>query len=272
MLNFIPTDPVGMIRTFYLNLPLFFTEHLSKALPLVALQYQDVVLQFEFANPSDIPGIDPSFEPVIKFYGDYVFLDKPERTYFAQNPHEYIIEQVQTFKTIPNIKNSMNTTSVSLPFNLPTRYITWVYKTNLHGIYTTSNNTFETNEGYSMLHSAVIKMNGTDRFTERKGNYFNLVQPLQALGRIPSTGIYMYSFGVNADDINSEGTMNFSAIDSVILSFTNKAAVETDITTVVDDSTTLDIGLTKFTELAIFAKNFNILRIEQGQGGVLFSN
>ena len=272
MMNFRPDDPVGAERTFYLKLPLFFSEHVSKSLPIVALQYQDIVIQMNLQNPSEIPGIDHTFTPVVKFYGDYVFLDKPERTYFAQNQHEYIIEQLQTFLARPNITGSLNTTTVDLPFNLPTRYLVWVYKSNLHGVFTTSNNTFENNEAYAPMYSAVLKLNGTDRFSERPGGYFNLVQPVEALGQAPSVGIYMYSFGINADQVDSEGTLNCSAIDMVTLSYTNKAAVENDITTVTELSTTLSSGLTKFTDVVIFAKNFNVLRVEQGMAGVLFSN
>jgi len=272
MMNFRPDDPPGAIRTFYLDLPLFFTRYLSNSLPLVALQYHEVKLKIEFEPPYNIPGIDSTYMPQVRFYGDYVFLDKPERVYFAQTEHEYIIEQLQTFVTIPNMSNSVNTTMVDLPFTLPSRYIIWVYKTNLHGQYTTSNSTFVTNEGYAPLQSAVIKCNGTDRFSERPGGYFNMVQTTQALGQAPSCGIYMYSFGVNADKQDPEGTLNFSKLDMVTLSYTNKAATAADISQVFDLSTTLENGITKFKNITIFSKNFNVLRIVEGQGGVLFSN
>jgi hypothetical protein len=273
MLNFRPEDPPGAVRTFYLDLPLFFSRHLSMALPLIALQYHDVQLRITFNEPYNIPGIDISYMPIARFYADYVFLDKPERTYFAQAPHEYNIEQVQLNTFNPQFSETIVTPqSIDMNFNHPTRYIIWVYKTNLHGIYTTSTNQFETNDGYAPLDSAIIRINGINRFSERPGTYFNLVQPTQAVKQAPSAGIYMYSFGVNANDQDSAGTLNFSRVDMATLFLTNKKASAATIADVLNTSTTLDTALTKFTKVAVFAVNFNVLRIQDGMGGVLFSN
>ncbi|AGE55370.1 major capsid protein VP54 [Paramecium bursaria Chlorella virus MA1E] len=82
----------------------------------------------------------------------------------------------------------------------------------------------------------------------------------------------MYSFGVNADKQDPEGTLNFSKLDMVTLSYTNKAATAADISQVFDLSTTLENGITKFKNITIFSKNFNVLRIVEGMGGVLFAN
>jgi len=210
--------------------------------------------------------------PQARFYADYVYLDKLEREYFVSKPHEYIIEQLQTFTAPAKISDSIQTGIYDLPFNLPTRYIVWFYKSNLHGQYTTSNNQFETNEAFAPMYSAVLKCNGVDRFTERPGGYFNLVQTTQAVGQAPSAGIYMYSFGVQADEQDSAGTLNFSRMDMVSLSITSKAATATSISNILDTSTTLETGMTKFNGITVFARNFNILRVMEGMGGCLFAN
>jgi len=56
------------------------------------------------------------------------------------------------------------------------------------------------------------------------------------------------------------------------LFLTNKKASAATIADVLNTSTTLDTALTKFTKVAVFAVNFNVLRIQDGLGGVLFSN
>jgi len=272
MQNFRDDDPVGAIRTFYIDIPLFFSNHISNAIPMIALQYHDIQLKFVFNEPSNIVGIDSVYAPQVRFYTDYVFLDRLEREYFASKPHEYMIEQVQTFTIPVSISDSITTDSHDISFNLPTRYIIWFYKSNLHGQYTTSNNQFETNEAFAPLYSAILKCNGVDRFSERPGGYFNLVQPVQAVGQAPSAGIYMYSFGVKSNEQDSAGTLNFSRLDSVTLSVTNKAATANSIADILDTSTTLSAGLTKFNNITVFGKNFNILRVMAGMGGLLFSN
>ena len=272
MQNFRDDDPPGAIRTFYVDLPLFFTKYLSTALPMIALQYHEIQLKFFFNEPYNIPGIDSVYIPQVRFYADYVFLDKLEREYFVSKPHEYIVEQLQTFTVPSKISDSITTGIDDLPINLPTRYIIWFYNSNLHGLYTTSNFQFETNEAFAPMYSAVLRCNGVDRFTERPGGYFNLIQPTQAVGQAPSAGIYMYSFGVQANEQDSAGTLNFSRLDMVTLSITNKAATAASITDILDTSTTLETGITKFSDITVFARNFNVLRVMEGMGGVLFSS
>jgi hypothetical protein len=272
MQNFRDDDPPGAIRTFYVDLPLFFSKNLSSAIPMIALQYHEIQLKFVFNEPYNIPGIDSVYVPQVRFYTDYVYLDKIEREYFVSNPHEYIIEQLQTFTVPSKISDSIATGIYDLPFNLPTRYIIWFYKSNLHGQYTTSNFQFETNEAFAPMYSAVLKCNGVDRFSERPGGYFNLVQPTQAVGQAPSAGIYMYSFGVKANEQDSAGTLNFSRLDVVTLSITSKAATAASITDILDTSTTLESGMTKFNDITVFARNFNVLRVMEGMGGLVFSN
>ena len=82
----------------------------------------------------------------------------------------------------------------------------------------------------------------------------------------------MYSFGVQADEQDSAGTLNFSRMDMVSLSITSKAATAANISNILDTSTTLETGMTKFNGITVFARNFNILRVMEGQGGLLFSN
>lgn len=274
MLNFRPEDPPGAIRTFYLDLPFFFTKYLSNSLPLIALQYHDVQIRITFNEPYNIPGIDSTYMPTARFFADYVFLDKMERTYFAQNPHEYNIEQLQVNRIQPVTfsDTSSTTQSIDLLFNLPTRYILWVYQTNLHGVFTTSSNPFEQNDGYAPLSSGILRLNGVDRFSERPGNYFNLVQPAQAVGQVPSAGIYMYSFGVKANEQDSAGTLNFSRLDMATLFLTNKIANASSINQVLSPDTTLSSALTTFQKISIFAVNYNVLRVQDGMGGILFSN
>jgi hypothetical protein len=272
MQNFRDDDPPGAIRTFYVDLSLFFSKNLSSAIPMIALQYHEIQLKFVFNEPYNIPGIDSVYVPQVRFYTDYVYLDKIEREYFVSNPHEYIIEQLQTFTVPSKISDSIATGIYDLPFNLPTRYIIWFYKSNLHGQYTTSNSQFETNEAFAPMYSAILKCNGVDRFSERPGGYFNLVQPTQAVGKAPSAGIYMYSFGVKANEQDSAGTLNFSRLDVVTLSITSKAATAASITDILDTSTTLESGMTKFNDITVFARNFNVLRVMEGMGGLVFSN
>jgi hypothetical protein len=99
--------------------------------------------------------------------------------------------------------------------------------------------------------SAILKLNGHDRFSVRNGRYFNKCQPEKHHTNIPeSPGINVYSFALKPEDHQPSGTCNFSRIDNAQLNIVSGIA-----------------GVTK-----IFAVNYNVLRIMSGMGGLAYSN
>jgi len=106
--------------------------------------------------------------------------------------------------------------------------------------------------------AAKLLLNGHDRFSERKGTYFNLVQPYQHHTNIPeSPGINVYSFAVKPEDHQPSGTCNMSRIDNATLLL----SVHPDIAS---------SNLVK--KLRVYAVNYNVLRIMSGMGGLAYSN
>ena len=106
--------------------------------------------------------------------------------------------------------------------------------------------------------AAKLLLNGHDRFSERKGDYFNLVQPYQHHTNIPdSPGINVYSFALKPEEHQPSGTCNFSRIDNATLLL----SVHPDIAS---------SALTK--KLRVYAVNYNVLRIMSGMGGLAYSN
>lgn len=79
-------------------------------------------------------------------YVDYVFLDTEERRKFAQNPHEYLIEQLQ-FTGDESVGSSSN--KIKLNFNHPTKELIWVVQPDANVDYCSSL------EGGNVLFSAL---------------------------------------------------------------------------------------------------------------------
>ena len=110
--------------------------------------------------------------------------------------------------------------------------------------------------GQNPVVTAKLQLNGQDRFSEREGNYFNLVQPFQYHTRNPDEGINVYSFALKPEEEVPSGTCNFSRIDSATLQMVlSNATVEG----------------TKTAKVRVYATNFNILRIMSGMGGVAYA-
>jgi hypothetical protein len=111
--------------------------------------------------------------------------------------------------------------------------------------------------GQNPVVTAKLQLNGQDRFSEREGTYFSLVQPYQAHTRAPDEGINVYSFALRPEEHQPSGTCNFSRIDNATLQLVlSNATVEG----------------TNTAKVRVYATNYNVLRIMSGMGGLAYSN
>jgi len=357
--------------TLYIPLLFWFCRNPGLALPLIALQYHEVKINIDFrpigeclwavstltstsATVSSTGAYQQSLVAA-SLYVDYIFLDTDERRKMAQNPHEYLIEQLQ-FTGDESVGSSSN--KIKLNFNHPCKELVWVVQpdanvdycssleggmtlyrtlgaqpfnytdaidalpnaihafggpaeTSGSGAFITSNGLFQmagagdsaglttasewtsagvpypafNGDGASKdtgsyvsdagtfvlsetaldMHcwgenpvvTAKLQLNGQDRFSEREGSYFDVVQPFYAHTRTPDTGINVYSFALRPEEHQPSGTCNFSRIDNATLQLVlSNAAVEG----------------TKTAKVRVFAVNYNVLRIMSGMGGLAYSN
>ena len=141
--------------TLYVPLQFWFCTNPGLALPLIALQYHEVKINLDIrpideclwavttlnCNNNPYPGSNALASqytvgtPVpatiaynqslvaASLYVDYVFLDTDERRRMAQNPHEYLITQLQ-FTGDESVGSSSN--KIKLNFNHPVKELIWV--------------------------------------------------------------------------------------------------------------------------------------------------
>ena len=359
--------------TLYVPLQFWFCRNPGLALPLIALQYHEVKINLELngldcllwavdslvgvgvagaSNKSQLGAYTKSLVAA-SLYVDYVFLDTDERRRMAQNPHEYLIEQLQ-FTGAESVGSSSNKIKLNFnhpckelvftvqkdyfvdcckqyetgeqlfkalgvqPFNytdcidaLPNAYhafngptaaargafivsglfadpgagaetpdTPWDPATYADGWQPTSgaplssmndeslvsdSGAFVLAETALCLHcwgqnpvvTAKLQLNGQDRFSEREGTYFDLVQPFQHHTRSPDTGINVYSFALRPEEHQPSGTCNFSRIDNATLQL------------VLSNDT---IGGDDTAKVRVYATNYNVLRVMSGMGGLAYSN
>ena len=305
MTDFVNGEPNGAVKRFYVPLIFFFNQTPGLALPLIALQYHEVKLYFTLA--SQVNGLNVTnagattttvTAPQMSVWVDYIFLDTAERTRFAQHAHEYLIEQLQFSGTETATPSTTSQASQNIRLNLnhPTKYLAWNFNnpgatfygqyTALANVATGANstvpdtaNTETFNEALAILDSAKLQLNGQDRFSTRKGSYFNKVQPYQTIGTNVPAGVYLYSFALKPAGRQPSGTCNFSRIDNATLSLTYKTcsvdgtAQPAALANALYQSETITSNLaTQLTALNIYAKNYNVLRIMSGMGGLAFSS
>jgi hypothetical protein len=266
--------PPGTIKRFYVHVPFWFSSNSGLALPLIALQYHEVKVNIELEQAENIPGVDGSHAPDCTMYCDYVFLDTDERRLFAQTQHEYLIEQTQLMRSYIFPRATKVKHTVALDFNHPTKYLAWVLKPNdaSHAIFTSNGSVegLEPNEVYGPVASVELQLNGTDRFAQRRGSYFRLCHAFQHFRKAPSVGVYVYSFALYPREHTPSGTMNFSRVDSAIMRLETKAATLTDAAAATSEDQTMVAALNQ-SKLEVYAKNYNVLLVQHGMGGVMFS-
>jgi len=146
-----------------------------------------------------------------------------------------------------------NQTRPKLSFNHPVKELVFVVQRDAVLEFAGSNDwtNFSTAgvNGVNNVSMAKLQLNGHDRFAERAGRYFNLVQPFQHHERVPSNkGINVYSFALKPEEHQPSGTLNMSRIDTAVLQLT---------------TTGVTAGKAK-----IYAVSYNVLRVMSGMGGL----
>ena len=138
--------------TLYIPLQFWFCTNPGLALPLIALQYHEVKINLDI-RPIDeclwavhtlggnankaVPAAVAYNQSLVaaSLYVDYVFLDTDERRRFAQNPHEYLITQLQ-FTGDESVGSSSN--KIKLNFNHPVKELIWVVQSDQNVDYCSS--------------------------------------------------------------------------------------------------------------------------------------
>ena len=255
--------------TLYVPFQFWFCRNPGLALPLIALQYHEVKLNFEFrgireltrsdveiVNPLDIDGSTPSIRSA-SLWVDYIYLDTDERRRFAQVSHEYLIEQVQ-FNEPEGIDTRSTTLNSALQLNHPVKELLWVVTRNeTRELNTVSGNdlfNFSSTSGGDTFETAKLLFNGHDRMKERDSFYYREVQPYNHHTRTPNKHIYSYSFALTPEEHQPSGSCNMSRLDNVVLNLT------------FNGTTTVE------SELRVYAVNYNVLRIMSGMAGLAYSN
>ena len=356
--------------TLYVPLLFWFCKNPGLALPLIALQYHEVKFNLDIrpigeclwavkslVQTTGTQSVSLAYQQSLvaaSLYIDYIFLDTDERRKMAQNPHEYLIEQLQ-FTGDESVGSSSN--KIKLNFNHPCKELIWVVQPDQNVDYcasldaaqtlfktlgaqpfnytdaidalpnavhafggqleTAGTNGFITSTGLFEMAGAInatplgatanwqygntgavssetpfydpnapntgsavsdagtfvlaetaldmhcwgenpvvtakLQLNGQDRFSEREGSYFDVVQPFQHHTRAPDTGINVYSFALRPEEHQPSGSCNFSRIDNAVLQLVLSAGT---------------VQGTATAKVRVYAVNYNVLRVMSGMAGI----
>ena len=274
-----PATSTGQAQRLIIPLRFWFCNTIGESLPLVALQAHPIRLILKLApfqnlwwssalGPIPPPGPCPTIDPVaptrIQLFGDYIFLDKPERERFAAAEHEYLITQLQ-YSPPQSVPVGVLSANVPLTFNHACTEFIWTIQQNrmaaIHEWFNFSNlsnaGTGEVGTLTDPLDTAVIRLDGYERFQRRHAPHFRITQPFQRHTVVPSGAndyIYDYSFSLRPEDEQPSGTLNASKLDDITINMA------------------FPTGQPSSWErtIIVYTQNYNVFRVVGGLGGIAF--
>jgi hypothetical protein len=302
--NSIDIKPGSISDTLRLLIPLqfYFCNNPGLYIPLLALQYTPIrinitlrPLQQLFWVPEPIPAPVTPWRPAcsiqvnctsqivnMMLWGEYVYLDTEERRKFVSTSHEYLIEQVQ-YTPPYSVTASQTTATVSVEFNHPIKEFMYVVQRdemqNRNEWFNYSNlaygqtipaallpymNSLTPGDRLDLISGAKLQLDGYDRFMTRVPQYFRLQQPYEHHTTTPvNSFIYNYSFALQPENIQPTGTMNASRIDSIVW--------QIDMNPILMLPQLTEMEQRGNCRIVVYGHNYNVFRVINGFGGLLFT-
>ena len=329
--KFYNTMPGITSRNIAIPLYFWFSKIRGLALPLIALRYHQVFIDFELRPMQDLivksnnenksdtgltnnrnyftkPEITFNMESYYKNTHwelnpkldiNYIFLDNKERTEICKHSQKYLVEQVNLFnvKSIDGIGKNLEFTPyhpvkeiIILPKrddigirNEWTNFTNFDYPNIDYKKYqkTTINNeekielskiwkhrkyekipTIDKNNytffNENIIEKLNIEIDGKQRLEYKPSEYFTLNQHLEHYKGCKIDGVLTYSFSKDPGRFQPTGFCNTSEIDNLVFN--------------IDLKTPSNFNEDYKYDLAFYFINYNILEIQNGMGGIKYSN
>ena len=232
-----------------------FCENTQSALPLIALQYHDVELRITWGSNLQ----SAKFE----VYAQFIHLDTDERTTLSSMPQNMVITQTQKAIASGSKVQELN-------FNHPIKCLaaadgsaltiasdTNKMKLQINGTdvtdfkYVDPHYTAITSYYHTVGSKPITSLSTTA--SELTSNALSNLNAQTYTSTLSATGendkFFLYPFCLDTSKLQPTGSLNFSRLDSARL-----------------------VNDTANSEDDIYAVNYNILRIENGMGGLMYSN
>lgn len=255
----------GYPRTLFIHLPFYFIRDDPISIPLCALYRQEVeievklrplseimVLTTGIGNPTIIttPKLGKVTMPV-----EYVFIEDKEIDYFRSKRIEHTITQLQMQSEVVE----SNTVNMRLNFINPVKEMYFVIQNESNVLpdqndwFNYTNYTYTDNPANHQLVDLKLDFNNETYLDPDVSDalFMYAIQSMNKHTRVPNRLFYTYSFAVDPENYRPTGQVNMSRIQNKLLT----------------------MNLTPYTgtrNVRVYAKSYNILRIENGLAGVLF--
>jgi hypothetical protein len=185
------TSNIAPELQLYIPLKFYFNRNIGSAVPIVALQYHDIELKFQFRKLAELLVSDKKLntndsisDPTVNLWVETIFLDTEEQKRIVNKKHEYLIEQIQMEE------HNVSSNLFDMNFSKPVKQLFWVFS---YINRTTSINLTENSADPSIFYPKQYNDNGT------------VINGIETIN-----GNDFFNYQVNATD--SHGTSSNNAI------------------------------------------------------------
>jgi hypothetical protein len=244
------------ITNGFLPLKFFFCKDWNVSLPLVALQYHDVEIRITWSQTlgttlalTGLPASATYASFQYEAWTNFVYLDQAEREYFANTPMDLLITQLNR---IPISTGNMQELALAHPIkflafsanNYTNSYgvgatqipaVNYQFKTQINGV--------DIGDSRSMFQWIDVPQYYHTPYGYNHGN--------------STANVALISYCLDTSKLQPTGTLNFSRIDTYRIVAPAGVSLST-----------LAGGNGRY----FYAMNYNVLRIKDGMGGLLYSN
>ena len=263
--------------SFFVDLPFYFYNHPELAIPLCAINRQEVEVEFKLrtaqeiviqtnGNKADISQQNP--QPKIKDFqlcAEVVHVDCEERIKMQKSRRDYLITQIQ--QNVFDIASGINTGQFKLDFVNPVKELYFVIQR--QGSVGTGEFEFvtpfdydgileETGNKYILwenLDHLTLTLDGQEIITKDTGT-MTFLKAVQAAIHHSKTQLirrfYSYSFALQPEEWYPTGQVNFSLVKEQILNLSLNPCT----------------GYSR--QVRVYAVNYNILRVGEGTAKTIF--
>jgi hypothetical protein len=269
-----PTQ-AGFNNNSFQALKFFFCKDWQSALPLVALQYHDVELRITWAanlNTTAFSGatsLTPTKYQDLQYilWTNFIYLDQTERDYFSKTSQDMLITQVQR-QFVPNAP------VMELAFAHPVKYLAF------------QSNNYVQAYGLNATNASSLQLktqvNGTDIGESRSllswvdaNQYYHTPNGYAPYsGAVSNVAIVPYC--LDTSKLQPTGTLNFSRIDTYRLITPSNITLQSIVNPITNATLTTVALAAAASGMSpspyIYAVNYNVLRIQNGMGAVLYSS
>lgn len=250
--------------TSFFPLKFFFCKDWAVALPLIALQFHDVEIRINWsanlnatqAGPNNATG--SSLQYIC--WGNFTYLDQAERDWFAKTSHDLLVTQVQ--------RVNIGTAAIQeLALAQPVKFIAFpcVNYNTAYGA------TGGGSLGLALNYQLKTQVNGVDIGESRHithwqdiPQYYNT--PMGFYHNGATANVAIISYCLDTSKLQPTGTLNFSRLDTYRLVVPSGAVG--GLSNLVPVSGSNNVDGYKY----LYAVNYNVLKIQNGLGSLMYAN